>query len=503
MSKMRSGRSHRSRGVALGVAVVLGLSVVTGLAARAADSPRDVDPARLTLTPAQGVTIGNTPVVITGADLSAATFDQIAPASRFTLALASDGTLYTWGSNDMGQLGNGSTTTRPELTRVDMNGALAGKKVVQITAYGAHAAVLTDEGRVYTWGKNAYGALGNNSTEPYSSVPVPVDTSGVLAGKEIVQIDTSGDHMVALDKDGRVYTWGYDSHGQIGTGSPSSPWIFRVPVRVTALDALTASSPVVMVSAGGSHTVAVTADNKVYSWGMNSFGQLGTGSTSSAETAPVQAVQSYALTGQRITTVEATGFATFVVAGGSAFAWGNNDRGGLGISGPVSSAVTVPTAVDTSGALRGKTLVRVESHYDASIAVDSDGVAYSWGTDSGVFGRLGIGIIDLEVHPPAEIDRSDVLAGKPVSSIGMGGAHGVALDSAGQAYIWGYKNMLGGGRATDSLVPLRLPTHRVVFGSDAYIRTDVVVDVEHGTVATRTPRHPGGEVEVSLESFAD
>ncbi len=480
--------------------MVLALGGAAGLTARAATRGPGV------LTPDQGVTLGNQRVVIEGADLSAATFDQIASGAQFTLALSRDGVLYAWGANSAGQLGTGGTDTTRRPMKVNMTGALAGKTIIQIAAAGEHAVVLTDEGRLYTWGRNSYGSLGIGSTENVVPVPTAVDTSGVLAGKEIAQVDVSSGHMAAVDKDGRAYTWGSGSWGQLGVTIGGSEPQSSVPVRVTALDALAGSSPIVRVAAGDVHTVAVSASNGIYAWGSNVVGQLGTGFTSLVEWEPVRTVTTGALAGRSITAVAAGADHVLVVASGRAYAWGSNRyrQGGIphvpGVD-PDASFSQVPTAVDTSDVLKDKTIVQIAATGSSSMAVDSDGVAYAWGRNTD-YGMLGTGATGFADHLPAAVDRSGVLSGKAVAQPSLGGGHGVVLDSAGQVHIWGAPNSLGGGGTASSAVPVDVPTHTVEFGSSSYPGRDVVVDVARGTVEVTTPRHPGGDVDVSVTPVA-
>jgi hypothetical protein len=145
-----------------------------------------------------------------------------------TVALASDGSVYSWGSNtNYGQLGNNSTTNSWVPVAVDVNGVLSGKTITAIAGGGYHTVALASDGSIYTWGNNSSGQLGNNSTTN-SSVPVAVDMSGVLLGKTIIAVAAGGYHSVALASDGSVYTWGYNDYGQLGNNSATNS---SVPVQ--------------------------------------------------------------------------------------------------------------------------------------------------------------------------------------------------------------------------------------------------------------------------------
>ena len=132
--------------------------------------------------------------------------------------LDSTGAAYCWGYNNWGQLGDGSTADSSVPVAVDTSGVLAGKTLTQISANYGSTCALDTSGAAYCWGYNYYGELGDGSTAD-SSVPVAVDTSGALAGKTLTQITAGGFHACALDTAGAAYCWGYNDSGQLGDDS--------------------------------------------------------------------------------------------------------------------------------------------------------------------------------------------------------------------------------------------------------------------------------------------
>jgi len=212
------------------------------------------------------------PVDMSGA-LAGKTVVAIAAGDMHSMALTSDGNVFAWGSNWSGQLGNNSTTSSPVPVPVDMNGALAGKTVVAIAGM-SHSLALTSDGQVFAWGNNFSGQLGNNSTAN-SPVPAPVDMSGALAGQTVVAVAAGMGHSLALTTDGKVFSWGNNYSGQLGNNSTTSS---PVPVPVDTSGPL-AGKPVATIAAGDMHSMALTSDGQVFAWGYNSFGQLGNNST--------------------------------------------------------------------------------------------------------------------------------------------------------------------------------------------------------------------------------
>jgi len=182
----------------------------------------------------------------------------IAGGSYHSLALKSDGTVWAWGSNSSGQLGNGTTTK--SYTPMQVQG-LTG--VVAIAAGGKHSLALKSDGTVWAWGDNWYGQLGNGTT---TNRFTPVQVQGLTG---VVAIAGGYYHTIALKQDGTVWTWGYNWYGQLGDGT-SSPHR-TTPVQVQGL------TGVVAIAGGYYHTVALKQDGTVWTWGSDSYGQLGDG----------------------------------------------------------------------------------------------------------------------------------------------------------------------------------------------------------------------------------
>jgi alpha-tubulin suppressor-like RCC1 family protein len=198
----------------------------------------------------------------------------VAAGYSHSVALCSDGTVAAWGANDSGQLGNNSTTFSSVPVAVTKTGVLFGKTVVAVAAGWEHSVALCSDGTVATWGSNYFGQLGNNSTIN-SNVPVAVDRVGGLGGKTVAAVAAGGNHTIALCSDGTIASWGGSYYGQLGNGSTTSS---SVPVAVDRTGVLV-DKTVVAVSAGYLHSVALCSDGTVAAWGGNSDGQLGNNST--------------------------------------------------------------------------------------------------------------------------------------------------------------------------------------------------------------------------------
>jgi alpha-tubulin suppressor-like RCC1 family protein len=183
---------------------------------------------------------------------------------NYAMALTSGGQVYTWGYNGSGQLGTGFYTASeiPQLVKLPH-----GTKVVKIANGGYDGLALTAGGKLWAWGDDAFGQLGNGNFKT-SLQPVRVK---IPAGVTIVSIGAGSEHGIALTSTGAALTWGRGTWGQLGNGAKAN---HDLPVQVR----LPARDKVIAVSAGGGFSVALTSTGKVLAWGHNTYGQLGDGS---------------------------------------------------------------------------------------------------------------------------------------------------------------------------------------------------------------------------------
>lgn len=189
-----------------------------------------------------------------------------------SVALKSDGTVWAWGYNKAGQLGDGTKNHRS--TPVQVTG-LAG--VVAIAADGDSSYALTSDGVLWSWGDNGFDQLGNPGVRGGSPQPVQV---GVASARAVA---AGGTHALATRDDGTAWTWGNNNSGQLGNGvcGPGTPKTVSDPVQVSGLTDAAA------VAGGHVHSLAARSDGTVWAWGRNAEGQLGDGTTNTS-CAPVQ-----------------------------------------------------------------------------------------------------------------------------------------------------------------------------------------------------------------------
>lgn len=201
-------------------------------------------------------TKSNVPVLVSG--LSSSNIIAIAAGGEHSLALGSDGKVFAWGRNNSGQLGNAANTN----SNLPVQVGIAGSNITQIAAGRSHSLGLKSDGTVLAWGDNSSGQLGNNSTTS-SNVPVQVSSFS-----NAIRIAAGGNHSVAARNGGSVVSWGSNSNGQLGNGTNTNS---NVPVSVSSL------TGAIAVSGGQGHSLALKNDGSIRSWGMNGSGQLGNG----------------------------------------------------------------------------------------------------------------------------------------------------------------------------------------------------------------------------------
>lgn len=348
-----------------------------------------------------------------------------------------------WGANMSQSLGTGSNNAVLAPQEVLRTGVLAGKSMTAIAAGQWHNCGIAD-GQAYCWGDNSAGQLGTGNTTS-STTPVAVDTSGVLAGKEITAITVGGAFTCAL-ADGAPYCWGQNGWGQLGTGNNNAT---TVPTAVTGV---LAGKKVTSIDAGAYHTCAI-ADGAAYCWGGGNDGELGSNYVG-AINVPRAVSTTGALAGKTVTSIEAGAYFTCAAAGGAAFCWGNGNYGNLG-NGSTSYA-SVPTPVDATGALAGKTVTKVAVGLVACALADSK--PYCWGTAPN--GGLGAGTGTTTSYVPVAVAPGD-LQGKAVSDIAIGSGPCVLAES--DLYCWGNGSV--GANGTNTTANAYEPAKVVVQGS--------------------------------------
>ena len=291
-------------------------------------------------------------------------FVHVSAGYGFSVALGSDGSLYSWGDNSRGQLGRAVTSNTPA-NRPNKVEAPAGITFVQASAGGSHVVALSSDGNIYTWGDNSAGQLGRTVTSN-----TPADKPGKAdtpADVTFTSVSAGQGHTVAVDTQGDVYTWGDNTHGELGRSTTS------IPADKPGKADTPAGATFTLASAGGSHSVAVSDDGGIYTWGNTANGRLGRDTSSTPADKPGKVETPAGIT---FTQASAGGAHSIALGSdGSLYTWGN--------SGKTSS--DRPNKVDTPA---GITFTQASAGASYCLALGSDGNLYSWGdNESGQLGR--------------------------------------------------------------------------------------------------------------------
>jgi alpha-tubulin suppressor-like RCC1 family protein len=289
----------------------------------------------------------------------------------FTTGITTANTGYAWGQDQWGALGNGGFFSS-KLTPTLIAGGLSWSQIASAANFSVG---VTTTGVAYAWGENAYGVLGNGDTNARQS---PVS---VLGGITFTQMSAGFRHSVGLASGGAVWAWGRNNYGQLGIGS-TTPSSALSPVSVVGGLTFT------QVSAGYSHNVGIANTGVAYSWGTQATGRLGDGVSGYNNIASPKSV----VGGLTWSQVSAGGGHTLAITtGGVAYAWGDNGNGRLGDG----TATTRASPVTVVGGITNWSQVSAGTAH--SLGVTSAGTLYAWGNNDG--GQLGDGTISAKSSP--------------------------------------------------------------------------------------------------------
>ncbi len=351
-----------------------------------------------------GTTTANpTPARVSG------TYTQIAVGSAHSLGLRADGTLWAWGNNTSGQLGNatntGTSTANPTPTQVP------GTGYTQVAASAAHSLALRANGSLWAWGSNQYGQLGIVATSGTTGAnPTPTQVAGTY-----IEVAAGGAHSLALRADGSLWAWGSNQYGQLGIPTNSGTTAANTtPAQVIGT--------YVQVAGGSSGSLALQADGTLYGWGSNSYGLLRATASSSS---PTPTAIGTALPTRSITMGGNFGLA--VRADGTLWAWGSNSSGQLGQSPSVLSQSPSPVKVGADN-----DWVMVVAGTSFVLALKDDGRLYAWGQNR--YGQLGSSTNNGTTTPVF----TPTLVGTGYKSIAAGFMHSLGVQADGSLLAWGY-----------------------------------------------------------------
>ncbi|SEU37220.1 Alpha-tubulin suppressor [Myxococcus fulvus] len=350
----------------------------------------------------------------------------VAGGTYHSLFLQRNGEVYSWGQNLAGQLGTGSINNTPVASPTKPVGL---PRIKAIAAGQTHSLALDMDGRVWAWGKNDFGQLGLGATG--GLVTVPTRVSGLSS---IQAISANGNFSLALGQDGRVWAWGQNASGQVGAGAVSTAE--STPRQVNSLPTIRA------IAAGHNHALALDADGKVWGWGRNDFGQVGTGTAGGTVLTPSMMAT---LSGIKAIAAGAAHSLAIDEQFGNVWGWGQNSSGQVGTGTTSTAPVLQPTAV--SGVFAA---TRVSAGHAFSLVIMGNGIVKAWGLNAS--GQLGYGTPGGTSGAPV-----DVVGLQDVTAIAAGYHHVLAVRSGCPVWTWGNNSQGQLGTGTYVTTPTSSP----------------------------------------------
>ncbi len=453
------------------------------------------------MSPVQGPASGGTKVTLTPPGPRGIRFSQVSAGRGHTLAVASDGNLYSWGSNDYGQLGDGTITERHEPVQVKKpQGVSQNFTWVQASAGYMFSFGLGSDGKLYSWGNNLHGYLGDGTTnDRHTPGPVALPPN-VPTGFTWNQVAAGSLHALGLGSNGKLYSWGNNLYGYLGDGTTNDRY---TPVPVIPPPNVSAGFTWKQISCWGWHSLALGSDNWLYSWGYNGTNELGIGGPTGYQPTPVR-VAAPQKAGSGFIWVESKMgdyYSLAIGSDGNIYGWGYGASGNIG-NGAVDNEPSPTQAFKPSGALPGFVWKQISSLSFASLAIGSDGNLYSWGGNAN--GQLGDNTT-IQRNTPVKVaappNTTSGLTWLQVSAGWDNTSFGLASD--GNLYSWGnnINGQLGDNTTSERHIPglVSLPSTTTVtavsFGGTP--GTNITKNAD-GTWSVTTPAHARGKVDTTV-----
>lgn len=388
---------------------------------------------------------------------------MVATDLNHTLAIKSDGTLWAFGSNSAGMLGQGNTTISCTPVQVkSADGVTPLSNVIAIAVGQLHSLAVTDNNtavHLYAWGSNANGQLGDGTL---TTRLLPTDVADLASPNKnakpyVTAVSAGSQHSLALLSTGQLRSFGANASSQLGDGTTNlhtSP----VAVEVTIGGLTGPLTGVTGIGCGLTHCFALTAGD-VYGWGLNSNAQLGVNSlTTMARATRVFGLGGNISLGSALAAAAGQLHSVVLLADATVVSFGSNIEAQLGNgSCGFRTAPQLIRNTDDSGSLSRVSMV--SAGVDHNLALDADGIVWAWGSNGD--GRVGDNTAEMRLLPVKArlLKTGEALGG--ISSVAAGRAHSLAVSAGGQVFAWGSN---GNGRLGDGSTTARVAAVPVVAG---------------------------------------
>lgn len=375
-----------------------------------------------------------------------------------SMMLTKQGSVYTWGDNQYGQLGNGSTVA--SLVPVDITEKFTlheSEQIQTIMSGWGHSAVITSLNRILIWGRNDSGQLGNGTTVNQLT---PQDITPLFSlgqSETFHQLALGWGHSAALTSSGRLFMWGKNESGQLGDGTNQN---INTPLDITVSLRRTIQDPIHTIALGSSHTGLLTTTGRVFTWGRNVYGQLGNGTTNSTSR-PTEITQNMTLEDNEVISSVSLGWghSAAQTSLNRVFIWGFNQFGQLGNE--TNDDQLRPILISTNKLLEtNESILQLILGNGHSSLLTSNQQLYTWGFNQ--FGQLGNNTTTNENKPiriPILLEPTET-----IQTLSLGVNHSAVLTSTGRLILWGNNQygQLGNGTTTHKSNTLYDPFHVLV-----------------------------------------
>lgn len=447
----------------------------------------------LSLSEIEGPASGGDEIILTGQDFircDSMKFKYINAGLNSGLAISNTGKTYVWGENSSGQLGLGDKLPHYASSGLtELN--IPNEKITKASFGNSMAIVLTESGKVFSMGSNSFGKLGDG-TEIDSTTPVDITSS--FGGEKVIKTSHSNATSLAVTESGKVYSWGRNTDGLLGLGSTDNNYYVSVPSQITSLSGVN----IVDVVADYYSSYVISDTGKVYSWGDNVSGQLGIGSDSKRYSPQLVTANIGSEEVVKLTKYHNTVFA--LARSGKVFSWGQANDGVLGRESSYATRYTSRYQPNEITDLSDKNIVDIAEGF----AMSETGDVYYWGFYSMYNGNYVTGDGTTAQHDTPVIHpylRSDQVSQMIYNSGGY-----TVLDKEGNIIILGNKK---GAGAKDSRVDDKTPVlmsgipseclpvvDSVYFGSS---KVDSLEVIDENTIKLIVPPHTAGKVDVIIK----